>query len=142
MKLLFTVNKYPLSWLIQKVTGEPVSHVAIVYNNTVYHSSALKGVNSQSLDSFLKTNTIVFEYELLEDPDRLISGFNRQKRAGYDWGAILYLAARYMFPFLPKKNLWQSSGMYLCTEWVTAIIDETEDSMITPYKLYLRLVGE
>lgn len=60
----------------------------------------------------------------------------------YDFGALFYLALRVLFPWLPKKNLWQTSGMFLCTEWVTEVLEGEEDSMITPYKLFLRLKEE
>ena len=53
----------------------------------------------------------------------------------YDFGALFYLAARRVCPWLPKKNLWQCSGMFLCTEWVTRYLDGAEDSMKTTVDL-------
>jgi hypothetical protein len=66
-------------------------------------------------------------------------------KSWYDMGAgffigLSFLARRYLKIPLPKVNLWQSSGMFICTEWATESIGEV-DSMITPYGLYLKLGG-
>jgi len=54
----------------------------------------------------------------------------------YDYGAFLYIGLKCLLPFLPKINLWQTTGMFLCTEWVQEVLGREIDSMITPYKLY------
>jgi len=70
----------------------------------------------------------------------------RYGKASYDFKALLWcglmLTLRRWFPkWIPKQNLWQSSGMFMCTELITAILGEV-DSMITPYQLYLKLTME
>lgn len=63
----------------------------------------------------------------------------------YDYLSLLFLGIRYTLlkilpsKFVPKRNLWQLSGMFMCTELVTEVITKERDSMITPYKLYLKL---
>jgi hypothetical protein len=64
----------------------------------------------------------------------------------YDYTGLLYLglryyAKRYLGVSLPKVNLWQISGMFTCTEFVTKVLSGKEDSLITPYQLFLLLGG-
>lgn len=105
----------------------------------VIHSNLL-GVRSEPEEKYAPE--IVFSVPIKPDYERLLKVFAENSKAYYDFGAMFYLGLRIWLPWLPKKNLWQTSGMYLCTEWVTRYLDGTEDSMITPYKLYLRLVNE
>jgi hypothetical protein len=138
VKILFTRSNKIASRLIRLVTGEPVSHCAIEIGTLVIHSNFL-GVVSEDKEDFLASVDVGGAVELPDDYQKMFEvacrGFNKK----YDFGAMLYLAARALCPWLPKKNLWQCSGMYLCTEWVTHVIDGEEDSMITPFRLYERL---
>lgn len=138
MRLLFTRSEKIASRLIRLVTGEPVSHCAIEVGNYVIHSNFL-GVISELKEDFLGSVTVWGSIELPDDYQKMFDvtcrGFGRK----YDFGALLYLAVRVLCPWLPKKNLWQCSGMFLCTEWVTHVVDGQADSMITPFKLYERL---
>lgn len=138
MRILFTHGNNPVSWLICKVTGEPVSHCAIEEANCVIQSNFL-GLGALSLEEFEKKSSILYSVEIPEDCTKLLRLFVTDQKAKYDFGAMLYLGLRCLFPWLPKANLWQTTGMYMCTEWVTEYINDSEDSMITPYKLYLRL---
>jgi hypothetical protein len=138
MRILFTKSRYPLSKVILAVTKEPVSHCAISYGPWVIHSN-LRGVHVELCTSFEKTSEIVFSVPVRDNWPATLRALSTSEFRPYDIGALLYLGLRYLCPWLPKKNLWQSSGMFLCTEWVTAVLDGTPDSMITPYGLYLRL---
>lgn len=138
MRILFTKSNSLFSRIIRKVTGEPVSHCAIASNGYVIHSN-LQGVIIETEDYFEAHSQIVYSVEIEDCMDRVTKLLATESHAMYDIGAILYLGVRYLFPWLPKKNLWQSSGMYLCTEWVTTVVNEKTDSMITPYQLYLTL---
>jgi hypothetical protein len=66
------------------------------------------------------------------------------KNKPYDFLALVYLGIRYAakkylgLP-LPKVNLWAISGMYNCVELVSELAYDKEDSLLTPYKLYLKL---
>lgn len=151
MKILFTVNPTStVSKLILKLTKEPVSHTAILLDGYVYHSN-YKGVNKIKYEDFLKVNEMVFSISPVEasvdeaTTKALVEKFPLLEGSIYDLPAILYIGARYILREylgmrLPKKNLWQVSGMYLCTEFVSDIVDSKVNSNITPYKLYLQLV--
>ena len=137
MQILFTKSDTLLSKLIRKITREDVSHCALYQDGIVIHYNLL-GLQLELYSSFVSRAQVVHTVDL---PGQTVSldTIVANKQAGYDYGALLYVGLRYLFPFLPKKNLWQCSGMYLCTEWVSHIIDREEDSMITPYGLYLKL---
>lgn len=103
------------------------------------HSNLL-GVHIDPLAKFLKSSKVVFSIELPADPDKMIRLIKSERHKSYDFGGLLYCGLRLMFPALPKKNLWQTTGMYMCTEWVQEALGvEKIDSMITPYGLYLQL---
>jgi len=136
--LLFTASNMPGSWLIRNVTKEPLSHVGIQIGDAIIHSTILKGVTVDSYNQFMCNKTIVWSIPLNVPKDHLYEIPNTLG-AKYDILGLLYLGLRYLIPILPKKNLWQMTGMFMCTEFVTDVINEKEDSMITPYGLYTKL---
>jgi hypothetical protein len=129
-----------MSRLIRWVTGEPVSHCAIECDGWVIHANLL-GVHAEALYDFEASCEILHSVEMPANYERLLGLFCRHNQSGYDLGAMLYLGLRLLFPALPKKNLWQCSGMFLCTEWVTEFLSGEPDSLITPYKLYKKMKG-
>lgn len=138
VKILFTTSVWPTSSLIRWVTGDDCSHCVLYQDGEVIHSS-FKGVVRQPVREFLKTNKVLhavgvkgldIDLKVLEE---------KYKDSGYDYGALFYLALRAAFPLVPKVNLWQTSGMFLCTEFLTHVIKEEEDSLITPHQLYAKL---
>lgn len=147
MSLLFTTSEHFTSRLVRAVTGEDCSHCAIRWDNLVVHSN-WKGVNIVFWDEFRADNKVVHEIPL-EDNEanrtKMTTAIVSKDRSPYDTGAFLflgislYLRAKWGVP-LPKSNLWNSTGMYLCTEWVTSVLGE-EDSMITPCGLYNKLTS-
>jgi hypothetical protein len=149
MNILFTRSNTWMSKIIREVTGEPVSHCAIRAEGFVIHVNLL-GLQIEKTEDFYKTNQLIYHVELGDGRigsrhaglTFLLEKISGKGRMAYDIGALLYLGARYILPFLPKKNLWQCTGMYLCTELITEILDNKEDSMITPYKLYLKLANK
>lgn len=146
MYLLFTKSKFWFSDLICKVTEEPVSHVSI-YDSTeevVYHST-FTGVTRVPATTFFEQQEKIIYYPADIDPEQLYKKFDRYKRSCYDIGALLFLGLcfmvrRYLRIPLPKQNLWQATGMFLCTEWVSQVLLDRELSMITPWKLYQKLL--
>jgi len=140
MDILFTTTQSPLSKAIRGLTEEPVSHCALYQDGWVLHSDLL-GVRVEPFSVFTKRNTIL---HVLQAPDarELLSLAEKYAGKKYDYLGLLYLGARYIIRWLPKANLWQTTGMFLCTELVTSAIHSEEDSMITPYKLYLKLKKE
>lgn len=143
VKVLFTRSDKVMSKLICAVTEEPVSHCAIQIGEFVIHSS-VHGVEVLPFRKFDSLNEIVFVWntQVPESAD-LHTKIAYWHGHTYDVGALAYLAVRYAFPgLLPKKNLWGASGMFMCTELVQTLVKLPNDDMITPYKLYLRLLGE
>ena len=156
MEILFTSRPaMPVSKLIMDVTGEPVSHTVIRNGDFVYQSS-FAGVEQVRANDFLSDYTVVYSLSPydpsdLSDPrlnedlvERLIERVVDLRGTLYDFPGLLYLGLKYSLfnTFnldIPKKNLWQLSGMYICTEFVEDIVDIKSDSMITPFKLYLKL---
>lgn len=141
MRILFTKSSSPLSRVIRAVTKEPVSHCAIDCSGWILHSN-LYGVHVELPQTFTSHSEIVYSIDIPFDINKIMATLAKDELKFYDYGALLYLGLRYLFPFLPKKNLWQSSNMYLCTEWVTDVLASNPDSMITPYQLYLQLVSK
>lgn len=140
MRILFTRSGTPLSRAIRAVTKEPVSHCAIQLGELVVHSN-LYGVHLETLHYFQTHSEIVYEVDIPDNIEGLHNSLDRDEGKWYDIGALLYLGLRYVIPCLPKKNLWQCSGMYLCTEFVTEVINGEADSLVTPYQLYVKLTG-
>jgi len=147
MRLLFTKSTKPLSIAIRDVTNEPVSHVALEFPewNIIVHSNLL-GLHIEWADHFKSECEIIYilEADFQDDKERLGRLLDQYELSFYDFGALFFLcgailAKRYLKLPLPKTNLWQSSGMFLCTEWVTEYVTGEEDSLITPYKLYVKL---
>lgn len=142
----------PASKLIMELTGESVSHTVIRNGNFVYQSS-FSGVEQVRTNDFLSKYTVGFSlcpsvygrYRLNDDlVERLIERVVKLRGTPYDFPSLLYLGLRYSLfnafkISIPKKNLWQVSGLFLCTEFVEDVIGINTDSMITPYKLYLKL---
>lgn len=144
MQILFTAGHSWFSRTIQHVLDEPVSHVAIQCGETVIHSNLL-GVHVISTATFHKHATVILRYNTPDQPQKILDALSRVDRSMYDFGALLFLgfaflARRYLHVPLPKMNLWQATGMYLCTELVTEVIDGEADSLTTPYGLFKRLV--
>lgn len=142
MKALFTRNNSPLSRLIRFLTREDVSHCAIESGPVVYHSNLLGGVHLETSKHFRSRNIVVYEVELADNLARLEHALDKYELAGYDYLGLIYLGLRCVLRFLPKANLWQSSGMLLCTEWAQEVIEGEMDSSMTPYQLYKHLKGD
>ncbi len=143
MSVLVTYGQNPMSWMIRKLTKEPASHVAIRWDNWVLHSN-LKGVQWTPYAHFAPT--VLDEIPIPEDLSKLLDFSARHvDRGGYDFGGVLYcglrLALRSIGIRLPKKNLWQMTGMFACTELVTSYQYSIEDADITPSKLGQKLRG-
>lgn len=141
MQVLFTKNNSIVSRLIRRLTGEPVSHCAIEYLGNVYHSN-FYGVHMESLQNFLQgSNQIVLSIEAQINPYTLADAMYQYRGSKYDFGGLLYVGLRILIPALPKYNLWQSTGMFMCTEWVEQVTGLPPDAMLTPYGLYKLLTS-
>lgn len=140
--ILFTTGKKsPISWLIRKVTKEDCSHCVIRYGDLVIHSDFF-GVRVETIETFLKRAKVLHQVRFEDVEFDLKNVLENHTGKMYDVLGFFYLGLRLLFPFLPKKNLWQTSGMYLCTELVSSVLDNEELSSITPHKLYTKLKDE
>lgn len=152
MKVLFSYHKNNLlSKVILEVTGQPVSHCAFLYKGTVYHSN-FRGVSQMSLEEFESENKIVIALSPTSEEineymvEHLINDFNKLKGSYYDIPGLIYLGIqlackKYLGITLSKKNLWQISGMFVCTEFLSNVIFDTIDSTITPYDLAMKMIN-
>jgi hypothetical protein len=141
MFILFTTSKYPTSWLIRKITGEDCSHCAIQIGKQVIHCNFL-GVQKEKYEDFIKKNQVkhsMFYAGTMVENLTADGFFDRYKSAKYDFFALIYLGLRYLLPFMPKVNLWQTTGMFMCTEFITEVLEGKENSLLTPHQLYIRL---
>ena len=146
MRILFTKNNTFVSKSIRTLTQEPVSHVVLEVGSFIVHSN-FRGVHIEWANNFKKKSTVVYSVEIERTPlddIRLNDLLEKYEFSMYDFGGMLFMGvalwarANLRIP-LSKSNLWQSSGMFLCTEWINMYLDIEKDSMITPYKLYLKL---
>lgn len=119
--------------------------MAIELEDYVIHST-LTGTAIITKKHFLDSHTIVAKLPM--DKCRLRSILAMlEEDSTYDFPGLLYLGLRYLLKrvfgwSIPKVNLWSLSGIYTCTEFVTKVISSSEDSMVTPYQLYLKLGGK
>jgi len=139
--VIFTSNDDFMSNLIKWTTQEPISHVALRIGDDVIHSIA-SGLKKQSYASFCQEYNIFDEIQM----ERVIINIPKYSPE-YDMGAFLFLGLclilrRYLKIPLPKSNLWQVTGMYLCSEFVSKMIFDQERSMLTPGGLYKLLGGK
>lgn len=143
--ILFTASDSILSRAIRDVTGEPVSHCAIRASGFVIHFNLL-GLRVESWEEFCGHSLVLFEVPVQDNWPALIAMIDHGFHAWYDFPGLLFdgmvMWARSHLPKwapLPDSNLWQMSGMYLCTEFVTEFLNGKPDSSVTPYQLYQAL---
>ena len=145
MKIIFTRSDKKFSKMIIDITEEPVSHCAILIDNAWVIHSNLLGVHVEHISTFTKASHILYSVDVPDMPvDKILSNCSY---GTYDYGAFIFLGGslllrKYFKNIMPKQNLWQTTGMFLCTEWITKNLADKEDGMITPYQLYLKLLDK
>lgn len=125
MRLYFTSREQVGSRLIRWATGGDVSHCAIAFGGSVYHSTE-HGFLQQHITDFAKKYQIKRGLEFDIDDAKALQIFTAVVKAdaGYDYSAFAFFAwCAFKNKFLnkpyPTKNPWNSNG-YLCTETVGA----------------------
>lgn len=141
MQVLFTRSTSILSRIIRYLTAEPVSHCAIRFEELVIHCNLL-GVQIAPYREFAEKCEIIYSVEAHKELYLVFDLAYKYWEAKYDLGGLLYLGLRCLCPWLPKANLWQNTGMFLCTEFITEFLEGEEDHMTTPYQLYKRLLSQ
>lgn len=149
MRIVFTRSNKIGSRIIRAVTGESVSHVAVLMpDNSVAHM-AFTGLTQQSATSFIREHEIVAHVEVATDPTiavaRLVA-FRQQHSRLYDYTALLYLGVMLLYhrltgvPHHPiYRNRWQKKSMDLCTEFACWMLGREVNSVITPGQLLKEL---
>lgn len=144
LQIWFSTSDEWTSRVIRAVTGEPVSHVALVNPSLghVLHALPDKGTTVTSVPQFRSANRTIASVAFSSlDEDIFVRAVEKYLGKKYDWGAIAYLAVKRVMPWLPKKNLWQCSGMAICTEIIQYVVPEVaDDAALTPWQLYQALV--
>lgn len=142
----FTRSDYKFSQLIRDITREPVSHCIIIVDDLWVIHSNFSGVHAEYIGSFLEHSEILYRVEIPGKTELDVIHFlDKYRDAHYDYGGMLFLGLslylRRQLPWLiPKRNLWQCTGMFLCTELITQFLDQKENSLITPLQLYAKLL--
>lgn len=139
--ILFTRGDTWWSDIICSVLDEPVSHVAVLRDNIVYHSDLL-GVRKELYEEFAERQSSIISVGVGRI-DNLEERYSQYRHYSYDVLAMLFIGLsfivrRFLPVPLPKANLWEVTGMFICTEWVTKVLGKV-DSMITPWGLYKKL---
>lgn len=148
MKILFTKSDSLLSKIIRGITKGGSSHTAIDMGLIIVHSNLI-GINLQWARYFKRKCVIVHALERVNpDPGKDMAKMDEvlttQEGTPYDFGALMFnglalLAKRLVGRPLPKVNLWQTTGMHMCTEFVEEAVSMENDAMITPEGLYKKL---
>jgi hypothetical protein len=145
MKLIWTKSHLPLSKLIRWGLDEPVSHFAVVIEDSIVFHSNLWGVHIEWYSTFKEHCEVVYEIEVdgtFEDVKPIID-----KLAGkpYDIKALLFFAYRgallkfFKIP-LPNRNYWADPDALLCTGLAQAFVPSDKDyEIVSPYQLYLMI---
>lgn len=155
MKIVWVKGSAILSKAIMWSLDEPVSHLAIVFDNKIVFHSALNGVHISWYKSFEKTHEVIHELDFSGSTLDIQEGVYQDIITAYDGKSYDYLGFLYfawralLLKFfnkpLPLKNPYSKPGSFLCTEiagvlpdWIIpADIKANNDLSITsPEKLW------
>lgn len=164
MRLVFVKANKIGSKIIRWGTGEPASHVAVIFeHNAHFYHSYLTGIHLETDQEIIDGYDIVSEINIhlnLEQERRVHDIFKASisPSSFYDYLALGYFTYRaVLHKFLgkdyPRMNAWQEGEGFLCTEvaylvanaltteLATMVLPENFDySMVTPWQLYELLV--
>lgn len=152
MRILWSKNNLPLSWLIRWGTGEASSHLAIELDDRIIFHSNLAGVHIRFSENFKKENTIVHDLSLDltadEEEEVYYKAISQKEGKFYDFCGFLYIAYRILiFRFfgdpLPERNPFQKDSAFMCHELITCLPDRivnrlniVDISMTTPERVH------
>jgi hypothetical protein len=130
MRIIGSSNNYPFSWLIRKLTGENISHIAIVFDDLIVFHSTPVGTHTSWLTDFVEKNkihrTIPLYLGLVSEEQVYFTIISKRKKKKYDWMGIFYQGLmrlrRIVFRIpLPINNLWQDGNKDYCIEVLNSI---------------------
>jgi hypothetical protein len=123
------------------MTRDDCSHVALRDGDRVIHVNFL-GLQVTDFTHFQRSNTILHQVDVADPGVTIEELQEKYSKVTYDFGALLFLGLNYILKDKFVVNLWQTSSMFLCTEFATDVIEHEADSMITPHQLYQHLTKE
>jgi hypothetical protein len=136
------------SKLIEKITGEGVSHISLRCGDFIFHSTGSHGIEVCSVRAFLdRGNQIRYMHWIEGDQDtqlrHLLSFYCERKRVSsmYDYLCLITLGLKLLLR-LKKVPILQVSGNYDCVEYVSKFILGKEMSEMTPLQLYTHLTTQ
>jgi hypothetical protein len=143
MRIIFTRSKKWGSRLIRWVTGEDISHVALLTDDGVIVHARFDGVDIDGPEYFAHTNYMVRQYKYVGSADTrvlsrralMLEGYSYDKLAFFSLGFRLLLLRT--FGLVSKKMAsYARKHQYICTEFVDTIIGEHESNgQLTPGQL-------
>jgi len=151
MKLVFTKGSSILSKFICWVFQDPVSHVALVFDDRLVFHSNLLGPHPDWLESLKETSELVYELDYplsLEQEEQVYQEIIKMRKNSYDFKAALYFAYRGLLYRLlnvpiPPTNPADSTYGLLCVEVLKAcksfITLNRDLSITTPMQVYKEL---
>jgi hypothetical protein len=132
MKLIFTRSGLPLSKVIRWGLKEPVSHVAIVFDDKLVFQSNLLGVGIEGIYRFKAAAEFVYTIDIplsaVVEEDIYMNLLKKYDGKPYDFKAFLYFSYRAVLkqlfntPF-PAKNEWGDPNAFLCDGLLAALLD-------------------
>lgn len=142
MIILFTCSDTVGSEIIRELTSAPISHCALLCGDKVLQASEY-GVVLNTLEDFTQTNHIVYQVNVEGSELEFEAAVKKYQGHGYDYGALLYFGLYLLMTRLglkpPKKNLWHTSGMFICSELVSTVVLGKDTALLTPIALYQEL---
>ena len=149
MYVVFTASNKIGSRIIRFVTGESVSHVAVLMPDDSVAHMAFTGLTQQSIVEFLAHNQAIARVAVDIDPSIAVArllAFRQQHSHLYDYSALLYLGIMLLYhrltgvPHHPiYRNRWQKKSMDTCTEFACWMLGREVNSVITPGQLLKEL---
>lgn len=149
MKIIWTKGNSILSKAICWGLDEPVSHVAIVFDDKIVFHSNLLGVHLNWLDTFKKHSEIIYtiDYPMsLEKEEAVYQRLIKHDERPYDYSSFFYfglciLKKKFLGIPIPEKNPVDNPNADLCYELCNALNGllfnkDIEGKLISPYTLY------
>jgi hypothetical protein len=148
MIIMFTKSKKVGSRVIRWITGEDISHVALLLNAGVVVHAKFTGVDIDSLEHFLKENTVVRRYSYtgsdainIEKRAMSLEGSSYDKLAFFGMGFYM-LMMKYIGWSIPAFSHWAERGQFICTEFIDTIIGEKEcNKHLSPMQLEQQILN-
>jgi len=150
MNLLFTRSNKLGSRLICAVSGETVSHVAVLFYGEIVAHMSFTGFKLEMLDDFLKSHTVVLRAVVSGKTDvdaaKGVAKFRAAGHGRYDYPAILAFGLLLLWRRSTRdsrpitRNPWQSKRLYMCTEFAAELMGIEDGGVLTPHTLYEKVL--